>query len=127
MQTELSHSGDLSQESERPGQHPRGVMDPPAPSPRGARRFYNMLSASSVGLELGISVLIGLLGGMWADGRWGTAPWLMLAGLVLGLVAGSRAVMRAVRRADRTDEVNDCWRARASAASSASTTASAPR
>ena len=103
MQTELSHSGDLSQESERRGVHPKGVMDALAPSARGGRRFYNMLSASSVGLELGISVLIGVLGGLWADNRWGTAPWLMLAGLVVGLIAGFRAVMRAVRRADRAD------------------------
>jgi F0F1-type ATP synthase assembly protein I len=105
MQTERSHSGDLSQESGRGHAHPSRVspMDALAPSARGGRRFYNMLSASSVGLELGISVLIGLLGGLWADGRWGTAPWLMLAGLALGLVAGFRAVLRAVRRADRAD------------------------
>ena len=102
MQTERSHSGDLSQESGRARVHPN-PMDALAPSARGGRRFYNMLSASSVGLELGISVLLGLLGGMWADGRWGTAPWLMLAGLVVGLIAGFRAVMRAVRRADRAD------------------------
>jgi|SRR5215470_11149662 len=107
MQTELSHRGDLSQESGRRRRHPNGMdgMDALAPSARGGRRFYNMLSASSVGLELGISVLIGVLGGLWADGRLGTQPWLMLAGLVVGLVAGFRAVLRAVRRADRADGV----------------------
>ena len=105
MQTELSHRGDLSQESGRRRRHPNG-MDALAPSARGGRRFYNMLSASSVGLELGISVLIGVLGGLWADGRWGTTPWLMLAGLVVGLVAGFRAVLRAVRRADRADQMD---------------------
>lgn len=109
MQTEASHSGDLSQESARAGVHPRRVSplaDALAPSARGGRRFYNMLSASSVGLELGISVLIGVLAGLWADGRWGTTPWLMLAGLVVGLVAGFRAVLRAVRRADRADRAD---------------------
>ena len=63
--------------------------------------MYQALSASSVGLELGISVLIGLLGGLWLDDRFGTEPWLMLACLVIGLIAGFRGVLRAVARADK--------------------------
>lgn len=104
MQTEPPHSGDLSQDSAGAQVHPKRVSPPDVtPSARGGRQFYNTLSASSVGLELGISVLIGLLFGMWLDGRWGTGPWLMLVGLALGLVAGFRAVLRAVQRADRAD------------------------
>jgi ATP synthase protein I len=110
MQTVPSHSGDLSQDSAGARLHPRRVSRSPDdihPSAAGGRRFYNALSASSVGLELGISVLIGLLFGMWLDGKWGTEPWLMLGGLVLGLVAGFRAVLRAVQRADRADREVD--------------------
>jgi len=104
MQTVPSHSGDLSQDSAGARVHPRRVSPPDIhPSAAGGRRFYNALSASSVGLELGISVLIGLLFGMWLDGKWGTEPWLMLGGLGLGLVAGFRAVLRAVKRADVAD------------------------
>ncbi|CAN5894852.1 hypothetical protein BH11MYX2_BH11MYX2_23840 [soil metagenome] len=71
---------------------------------RGARRErYSVanLSSSSVGLELGISVILGLLGGYYLDQRLGTTPWLMLACLLLGLVAGFRGVVRAVKREDR--------------------------
>jgi ATP synthase protein I len=64
------------------------------------RNMYQALSASSVGLELGVSVLLGLLGGMWLDGQAGTDPWLMLVGLVVGLIAGFRGVLRAVERSD---------------------------
>jgi len=104
MQTVPPHSGDLSQDSAGAPLHPRRVSPSDLhPSAAGGRRFYNTLSASSVGLELGISVLIGLLFGMWLDGKWGTDPWLMLGGLVLGLVAGFRGVLRAVQRADRAD------------------------
>jgi ATP synthase protein I len=71
---------------------------------RSGRQFYHALSASSVGLELGLSVVFGVLIGRWLDGKLGTAPWLMLALLVLGLVAGFRSVLRAVRRADRAAE-----------------------
>jgi len=110
MQTASTHRGDLSQDSARETAHRSGVAEkvsksrmPDDYASRRTRQMYQALSASSVGLELGISVLLGLLGGLWADGRWGTAPWLMLAGLVVGLIAGFRAVMRAVRRADRAD------------------------
>jgi ATP synthase protein I len=65
------------------------------------RNMYQALSASSVGLELGISVVIALLGGMWLDGELGTEPWFMLLGVVIGLIAGFRSVLRAVDRSDR--------------------------
>lgn len=71
---------------------------------RSGRQFYHVLSASSVGLELGLSVVLGVLIGRWLDGRFGTEPWLMLVFLVLGLVAGFRGVLRAVRRAERAAE-----------------------
>jgi ATP synthase protein I len=90
----------LMREVHRTPVPPRAV-DPAA---RTAKRAYNALNASSVGLELGISVAIGLLIGIYMD-RWlGTEPWLMLLWLVLGLVAGFRGVFRAVNRADRAAE-----------------------
>lgn len=71
-----------------------------APAARSAKRAYNALSATSIGLEFGIAVAIGLAAGMWLDKRLGTTPWLMLLLLVLGLVAGFRNVLRAVRRSE---------------------------
>jgi ATP synthase protein I len=71
---------------------------------RNGRRFYQTLSASSVGLELGLSVVFGILFGRWLDSRLGTTPWLMLVFLGLGLAAGFRSVLRAVGRADRAAE-----------------------
>jgi len=88
--------------------HPKGVT--PAvidPAARKTKRAYNALSASSVGLELGIAVMVGLFGGMWLDNRFGTTPWLMLVFLVLGLVAGFRNVLRAVERAERAGDAED--------------------
>ena len=109
-----AHGGDLSQDSSIASMHRSGVTrpaQPPAPAPatarsvehaaRTARQFYHTLSASSVGLELGLSVVFGVLFGRWLDGRFGTTPWLMLVFFALGLVAGFRSVLRAVARADR--------------------------
>jgi ATP synthase protein I len=108
MQSAGSHSGDLSHEATGEAVHRTHVTpgadaraDAASPAARGGKRFYNVLSASSVGLELGLSVVIGLLVGMWLDGRLGTTPWMMLLWLCIGLAAGFRGVLRAVGRADR--------------------------
>lgn len=110
------HSGEMSQNSERSPVHPNGVQaDAPAPvtparlapaidpAARASRRMYEGLSASSVGLELGVAVVVALLFGMWLDRRLGTQPWLMLVFLGFGLVAGFRNVLRAVARAEKAD------------------------
>lgn len=81
-----------------------GGVSSGAPAERHGARFYNTLSSSSVGLELGVAVVISLLFGIWLDGKLGTTPWLMLAMLGVGFAAGFRGVMRAVRRSDRAAE-----------------------
>ena len=71
--------------------------------PRGGRRL-NALTFLSVGIELALSTVIGLLGGRWIDGKLGTSPWLMLLGLVLGVTAGFRSLIRTARRAREETE-----------------------
>lgn len=105
MQSTSLQSGDLSQESSVVGAHPTPVTPKAsshaAPSAVGGKRFYSALSASSVGLELGISVLVGVLFGNWLDGQLGSEPWMMLVFMVIGLIAGFRGVLHAVKKADR--------------------------
>ncbi len=60
-------------------------------------RFAKYLRFSSVGLELGISVLVGLVVGDWLDRRLGTKPWLLLLFLGFGMAAGFRSVYRLLR------------------------------
>ena len=101
MQSVPSHSGEMSQGSGMTNLHRTRVAKAVDPASRRSKRAYNALSASSVGLELGVAVIVGLLFGMWLDSRAGTTPWLMLLFLVLGLVAGFRNVLRAVARAEK--------------------------
>jgi ATP synthase protein I len=61
----------------------------------------------TVGLEFGLSVLFGLLGGNWLDGRFGTRPWLALVGMGFGIAAGIRGLMRVLRRAKRELDEED--------------------
>lgn len=101
MAAPSTHRGEMSQDSLGSPAHPTGVersvIDPAA---RTGKRAYNALSSSSVGLELGLAVIIGLFVGYWLDKQLGTTPWMMLLWMVFGLAAGFRGVIRAIKRAD---------------------------
>ena len=71
------------------------------------RGVYRTLSMSSVGLEMGIAVILGLLFGRWLDGEVGTAPWMMIVFTILGFAAGFKGVFRALREADRIAKENE--------------------
>lgn len=62
---------------------------------KGAGRF------AGVGLELFLSVSLGLFAGHWVDSRFQLSPYLTLLGLALGVSAGARAVARALKEANR--------------------------
>jgi len=97
MQPEPTHSGEMSQDSPGGPAHRTHVSKA---SQRGKQAFES-LTSSAVGLELGLSVIIGALFGRWLDGEIGTTPWMMIGFLVLGFVAGIRGVLRAVAKLDR--------------------------
>jgi ATP synthase protein I len=98
----------MSQDSLMRNTHPTNVRSRAAdPAARSGKRAYNALNASSVGIELGLSVAIGLLIGFYMDKWLGTEPWLMLLWLGFGVAAGFRGVIRAVNRADRAAEEID--------------------
>lgn len=107
MQNVPSQRGEMSQDSAAPALHPEVVTRPAPrrkgldPAARTGKRAYDALSASSVGLELGLSVIIGLAIGYYLDQQLGTQPWLMLVMLGFGFAAGFRGVLRAVKRAER--------------------------
>jgi F0F1-type ATP synthase assembly protein I len=58
-----------------------------------------------VGLGFAASVALFLFLGMWADGRLGTSPWLLILGAFIGGAAGFWSMYRklvvAPRRNDR--------------------------
>jgi hypothetical protein len=62
-----------------------------------------MATYATVGLEFALSMLVGLFGGRWLDGKLGT-HWLTLVGAGFGIAAGGRAIYRAVQAANREAE-----------------------
>jgi F0F1-type ATP synthase assembly protein I len=61
----------------------------------------------TVGLEVVLSVLVGLFVGQLLDERLGTGGWLTLLGVSYGVAAGVRALYRAAQGATREAEELD--------------------
>jgi ATP synthase protein I len=62
--------------------------------------------ASAIGIELAASVIGFLLLGWWLDGRFHTAPYLTIVGLLIGSFAGFRALFSLSKSIER-DEGED--------------------
>jgi len=58
----------------------------------------------TLGLEVALSVVVGLFGGQWLDHKFHTRGVLTWVGFAYGLAAAGRAIYRAVRRANREAE-----------------------
>jgi len=60
----------------------------------GMGRWGVALRFIGVGWFVGLSILLGVCGGLWLDEKFGTAPVLVIAGLILGLVVAFYGVYR---------------------------------
>lgn len=56
---------------------------------------------SSIGLQLALSIFIGLFAGIYLDRRFDTSPWLTLVGLAMGIAAGFRNIGLAIKKSRR--------------------------
>ncbi len=55
----------------------------------------------TLGMEIALSVVVGLLGGQWLDKKLHTGGWLTWVGFAYGLAAAGRAIYRAVQKSNR--------------------------
>ncbi|MGD8251537.1 MAG: AtpZ/AtpI family protein [Desulfobacterales bacterium] len=69
---------------------------------RETRRWLKeMAYFSSIGLQLALSIFIGLFAGIYLDRRFDTSPWLTLVGLLMGIAAGFRNIGLAIKKSRR--------------------------
>ena len=59
--------------------------------------------ASSIGLTLALSIIIGWAFGSWLDRKLGTDPWLMLVFTLLGIVAGFVEMVRVAQQLSKDE------------------------
>lgn len=83
----------------------RSVVRPPILGERGVlmkketlRSLKELAYFSSLGLQVALSIVIGLGLGIFLDRRYDTNPWLTLIGLGLGIAAGYRNIALALRK-----------------------------
>lgn len=75
-------------------------LKPTEPPPEGPGPQGNPLGAAmSLGLELAVAMVLGVVGGRWADEKLGTSPALLLIGVALGFGAGLYLLVRGVKQA----------------------------
>ncbi len=75
--------------------------------PEGRKQLQLAASFLAVGFELAVAISIGALGGRYLDGKFGTAPYLLLLGLFLGIAAGFRSLFALARKAQNRANASD--------------------
>lgn len=61
---------------------------------KSAKTFKGMGSYGTIGIEIVLSILVGLFVGMWLDDRFGTKPWMSVLWFGFGCGAAGRSVYR---------------------------------
>lgn len=49
---------------------------------------------TTIGTELAVAVLLGFFGGQYLDRLFGTAPWLLLTGVLTGIAVGVAGIYK---------------------------------
>ena len=70
---------------------------------KGFKLESKWIQFSAMGLELGLSVIVGLIVGNFLDEQFGTEPWLLLLFLIFGLIAGFRSVIRLLKKLNSSE------------------------
>ena len=66
---------------------------------RGAGDVLQALAlATTIGMELAITVVLGYYGGHYLDEKLATGPWLTVAGILAGLATGVTGVFKTLQR-----------------------------
>ncbi len=66
----------------------------PEPRKKLLKGTSEFLKYSSLGIEMGVSIVIGLLIGLWLDRLFGTKPWLTVVFFIFGVAAGFKNVIK---------------------------------
>lgn len=69
--------------------------------------FRELGRYSALGLEMALSVVIGLGVGYYLDKWLGTSPWLTVVWIALGFAAGVRSLYRAAVQSEKDLEKNE--------------------
>jgi ATP synthase protein I len=76
-------------------------------TPDRKKDVFSYLTYSTLGLEMGISLVIGLAIGYYIDRFFGTKPIFLIVFMIFGLAAGMKRVYALWKKAEKEDEGDD--------------------
>jgi len=82
----------------------------PKPSSRAVERWketYEAATVASVGIEMGLAVVVGWFIGYSLDNWLGTGPYMMLLWTLCGIAAGFKGLWRVAQQAKKQDEASE--------------------
>ncbi|MDJ0830699.1 MAG: AtpZ/AtpI family protein [Desulfobacterales bacterium] len=62
------------------------------------RHIKELAYYSSLGLQVSLSIFIGLACGIWLDKKFDSSPWLTIILLLMGIAAGFRNIGIAIKK-----------------------------
>ena len=69
------------------------------------KELFRLVSKfSTIGLEMGFSVVIGLLIGIYLDRYFKTEPWMTIVFLFFGVAAAFRVIIRVAKESRQEDD-----------------------
>ncbi len=91
------------------------VYGEPERRPQGRADWYRHMSASSLGLEMGVAIALCTFGARWLENNVTHWKWTTLIGLLVGCGAAANAVIRTIREVEREDEAREAQEAQEAA------------
>lgn len=77
----------------------RKQQPPPNPYQTSGREAWQAIGlVSAIGVDLASCTVAGVFLGKWLDSLWGTAPWMLLVGILLGLTGGVMGVVKLLQK-----------------------------
>lgn len=68
------------------------------------KELFRLVSRfATIGLEMGFSVIIGLLIGIYLDRYFNTTPWMTIIFLLFGIAAAFRAMIRVAKESQQEE------------------------
>ena len=65
------------------------------------------LYASSLGIEIALSIGLGMFFGWWLDNKFSTSPWLFIVFFMAGIGSAIKAVMRIIKLVENENPEGD--------------------
>jgi len=63
--------------------------------------IIKFISLSTLGLEMGISIGVGVYGGIWLDKKFETSPYLTIFGILVGFGAAIKSFLRILKKLNK--------------------------